>query len=336
MGEKSKDEINLRDLIGMLLKHKLLILVILLVSLMLSVIYVYFIAVPVYSTDVEVGVMGINTGVSAFDEVNNSKVFTDILFAEMSGPKFIRLLARNLQDSNINVNERTLKNAITMHKGKDGKTIFIQARYSKKEELVPIINTAVRVMGREASDYLVEQIQQQMVITENQIKLCKAKTNEALTKYEGYISNQNSSSELQSDVDVAEAVLGQLKANLVSDNYGPGKSKTQLEQEIEKLEEEVNVLTEKLSEASIQYSLYKEELESSSRIYNSLNEEYYRLKFAQIYYTDNSNLEILAGPAAPGSAIWPNKKQIVLASLVLGIGVAFLTVLTIELNKVRK
>lgn len=336
MGEKGLKEISLGELAGILWRRRLLVIIIMIASLLISLAYAFFIAAPVYEAGAEIGVMSVNTGVSSFDEANSPKVLASILSKEVSGSEFINKLRKELESNGTQVNRAALKSAVSATLGKDGKTIFVQVKYKNKEELVPIVNAVVNILGREASSYLVDQIQQQIVITENQIKLGKAKSNEALSKYEVYTSSPNSSSSLQSDVDIAEALLVQLKANLISDNFGPNKSKKQLEQEIAKLEEEVRLLSEKLVDASSQDSLYQEELDSSLEIYKALNEEYNRLKFAKIYYTDNSNLELLSGPVEPVEASWPDKKLMVLVSLVLSICVAFSTAFIIERYKLKK
>lgn len=332
----SLEEISLWELAEILWKRRRLVAVIIIASLLAASAYAFYIAAPVYEAKAEIGVMAVNTGVSSFDEANNHKVLANMLSDEMSSSAFINRLAKELESNNIQVNKAALKSAISTEEAKDGRTIYIQTKYEDKEKLVPIVNAVVRVLDNTASNYVVEQIQQQMVITERQIKVGKAKSNEALAKYEEYTSDPNSSSSLRLDFDIAKALLVRLKANLISDDFGPDKSKKQLEQDIAKLEEEIQLLNEKLIDTSSQDSLYQEELDSSLAVYKALNEEYNRLKFAKIYYTDNSNLELLSGPAEPGEASWPDKKLIILASFVLGVGAAILTAFIFEWYKHRK
>ncbi len=333
MEEKNFEEISLKEIIEIINKHRLLIIAIVVASLLLSAVYAFLIAVPMYSAQAEIEIINIDTGVSSINNAINPKLVTDTLLAQIKDPQFLEQVSKSLGSNNLQIDIAAMTKIISATKGKDGKSISILARYKEKKDVPQIANVAANVLSDYSTIYLKDQIQQQKAITYEHIKLAKSYSEEALSKYKEYVSSPESLSKLQSELDIDKSIIVQLKANLISGNIGLGKSKEQLEQDIIKLEEEIPVLNEKLVDANSLDRILQEELDSSLEIYRSFNKEYNRMKLAESYYKDKTNINILAQAVEPESVSWPNRKLTVLVSLILGIGIAVFMAFAIEYFK---
>jgi uncharacterized protein involved in exopolysaccharide biosynthesis len=168
------------------------------------------------------------------------------------------------------------------------------------------------------------------------MELERVKAEEALSDYKDYLAEPESVQKLQADLKINEALLVQLEANLISGNIGTGKSKEQLEQDIIYLKGEIGSLKVKLRDEYVKDKLFDEDLKSIMRVYTSLEDEYNKLKLAELYLETKSNVSILSYAVEPESAGWPNIKFITAVSLTLGILISFFTAFTIEYFKLRK
>lgn len=327
------EEISLRELFGILYKRRFVVIGITVASVLLSLVYSFFIAVPIYHAQAEIKVNDMDTGAVAFDKANSAGDTVDALLEKMKDLQFMEQVSKSLEMKDIEISRATLKLAIYSSKGKDGRSIVISVKYKGKKEAAPIANSAVDVLGEYLSQYLDERMQKQLDIAEEQIRLGKATAEEALFKYKEYVSGTESLIKLQSEIDINKSVLIQLKSNLMSGNTGLGKSKRQIEQDITTLEEEIQLLHERLAEESLRDRLYNKDLNSSLAIYSLLRNEYEKLKIGEMYLSGNSNMEIISHAVEPEAVYSPNRKLIIISSLVLGICIGILVAITIEYFK---
>lgn len=336
MEERNPEEISLRELVGILLKHKILILGIVCIALLLSSVYVFLIADSIYQAKAGIEILPTSTGVSSFEKENEPKLIIDNYIEWLGDTKFLEKVSNRLESENISINEKVLNRIITANKGKDGKTVLLSVDYKQKKEVAPIINAIVAVITEEASVYVKERINKQMLIIDEQIELEELTYEDSLSKYREYISTPDSLSKLQSEININESLVVQLKANLMSGNIGQSQSKQKLEQDIAEIEEKIDIMQNKLIDATYLDRSLKRGLNSSLASYESLREVKDKLEMAYSYYRDNSNTDVLSYAVEPEGASWPNRKLIIFVSLIVGIGIAFLAAFAIEYFKYGK
>jgi capsular polysaccharide biosynthesis protein len=317
--EKNMDEISLRELIEILYKHKRMITAIVVISLLISFLYCFLIAEPIYQAKAEIDITEIRTGANEFDKANDPKNNTDNYIKWIQDPKFIDAVSKKLESKNINIDNDILRRVMFATKGKDGVSISLIAKYKEKKYVSQIANTIAEVLDKQASVYLAEQLQQQIAIIEERIKLVLADSEQALEKYKTHLSNPDSLEKLQSELDVNKSVLAQLKTNLISGNIGSGKDKKQLEHDITTLEEKLNMLHEKLADANYMDRTLKREIDSLLTIYESHGIEYDSLKLAEEYYKNRSNIKIVSYAVEPMDSVGPRKMMIIAIAAVMGL-----------------
>lgn len=327
------EEISLKELIEILKKYKYLIIGVITISVVISFIYSFLILVPTYYTQSVIEINGINTGVSIFEQKNHPAAITTELVNQSKNPQFMEQVSKVLKDRDIQISGADLSKILSLNIGKDGKTVILSVRYEVKKDVVQIANTAIDVIKQYSSDYLKGELEEQLTNTGERMELAKSNVEEALSQYKQYLAEPESIIKLQSKVNLKESLLVQLKANLISGNIGAGSSKNQLEQNIKNLEGEIEVLNVKLLDEYHIDKLHDEDLKSTFRVYTSLKDEYSRLKLAEMYLDSKSNFNILSYAVEPESASWPNRKLIVIVSLIVGIGIASLAALAIEYFK---
>lgn len=330
MEQKNYEEISVRELIRILYKHRILIISAIGISLLLSFTYAFLIAESMYTAKADIAVTDIGTGVTSFDRENDPKTVIDVYLKWMNDLEFMDKVSRKLQSENINLDKNALNSIISATKGKDGVSMSITALHKEKDEAAPIANAAVAVLSEEASVYIRELIKQQITITEEQVRLGEESYQNALAEYKKYVSNPESLSKIQSRIDVLESVLVQLKANLMSGNYGQGISKQQLEKDIAEKEEKLNALHELLVDASYMDRALKRELNSSLSIFEARSEEVDKFRLAEEYYQEGSNIKIMSYATEPNSPISPKRKDIIILSLLAGACIGVLATFTIE------
>ena len=295
--EENMNEISIREFIGILINYKILIAGIIVGVLVLSIIYSFFIAVPVYHAEAEVEINKANTGVSKFDEDYYSNAIIDALLNQMKDSQYTEQVSKVLESKKINISSSTLMEIISSSRGRNGRTIILSAKYNEKKEVSHIVNASADVLHELSAQYMREKIQEQLIIIGERIELARKNVEIALFKYNENIAEQE-------DIDKPQAGIS---------------------------------ISEFLSEHTINIDLidklYSNNLIPSIEVYKLLKMEYNRLKLFETYLNTNSNAYILSYAAEPESASWPNRKLIVTVSLILGIGIASLTALTIEYFK---
>ncbi len=239
------EEISFKELVGILYRNKILIIGIIIASVVLSVAYSFFIAVPMYHARVECEINGINTGVYTFDQENHPGAIADALIDKVRDPKFMEQVSKALAKNDVKISGTELGRTITFSKGIEGKSIIVSAKYSVKKDVAQIANIAADLLSEHSAIYLKDKLQQQLVTVGDQMKLAKANAETALSQYNEYLNGSESVSRLQSEVNMSEALLVQLKGNMISGNVGTGKSQYQLEQEIIDLEAKLQSLNGK-------------------------------------------------------------------------------------------
>ncbi|HQL36464.1 MAG TPA: Wzz/FepE/Etk N-terminal domain-containing protein [Bacillota bacterium] len=294
---KNVGDLSLRELIEILIKHKILIMGIIVGVLIFSIIYSFFIAVPVYNAEAEVEINKANTGVGKFDKDYYSNAIIDALLKQMKDSQYTEQVSKVLESKNIYISNSSLMEIISSSKGKNGKTILLSAKYIDKKEVAHIVNASADVLQKLSAQYMREKIQEQLVITGERIELARKNVEAALLKYNENIAGQEGIDKQQAGISISEFLS----------------------------EQPINIdLIDKL---------YGNDLIPSIEIYKLLKIEYNRLKLFEAYLNTNSNAYILSYAAEPESASWPNRKLIVIVSLIVGIGIASLSALTIEYFK---
>jgi capsular polysaccharide biosynthesis protein len=299
-------------------------------ALIISCIYAFMIAEPLYKAKAEIMVKNINTGVRAFDEVNEPKIIINEYMDILSDPDTIELAITKLQSESINIDKNAISKAITMSKGKDGISMTISAKYKDKAIVAPVINTMVKILNEQVSAYIREQIEQQIIINNEKIKVGEENYNRALVAYKEYMAKPESMYKLQSQIDINESLLVQLKASLLTGHIGQGKNRQQLEHDISVIEEGLNALYDKLLDESYLDRSLNSELNSILSINEIYNEENVKFKQAEIYYVDQSNIEVLAYAIDPEYPFSPRRKEIIIISLLAGACIGVLAVFTME------
>jgi len=333
MGEKELEEISIRELIKIFYKHRKLIAAFVTVSVLISVSYAFLLATPMYSAQSEIDVKGIATGVVSLDNTNTSQIITNELLKSVNNSQLMERTSKLLSSNDIMIDKAALSTILSVSAGADGKSVAISAKYKEKKTVAQIANAFADAVREYYTYYPIEKIQKQMIIAETQLKLAETNTEEELSSYREYISRPDSIGNLQSQLDINKDLLILLKANLLGKNIGEGKGISQIENDIVKLEEENQVLNEKLVEESYKDRLIKRELDFSIARYESLSDEYNKLRYAKIYYKDTSMVNILASAVEPAGATSPNRKLIVLISLVASICVGAFIAFMIEYYK---
>lgn len=333
MEEENIKEISIRELIGILIKYKILITGIIVGVVAISIIYSFFLAVPIYYARAELEINGINTGVSIFEQKNHSAAITNELVDQSKNPQFKEQVSRVLADRGIQISGEDLSEILSLNIDKDGKTIILSVRYEAKKDVAQIANIAIDVINQYSSDYLKGKLEEQLTYTGERMELAKVNVDKALFQYKQYLAEPESISKLQSKVNLKESLLVQVKANLIAGNIGAGNSKEQLEHDIKNLEGEIEILNVKLLDEYHIDKLHDEDLKSIFRVYTSFKDEYSRLKIAEMYLSSKSNFNTLSYAVEPESASWPNRRLIVIVSLIVSIGIASLAALAIEYFK---
>jgi capsular polysaccharide biosynthesis protein len=330
------EELSLKELVKILYRRRNLIMWTVIIAVLLSLIYSFFIAVPLYYAQAICQVKGLNTGVYTFEQENSISAIIDELLEQVREPEYLEQVSKALAGINIQITGNELQGLLSFGKGADDNTIIATARCKEKKDAAEIANKAADVLCGYSSDYYREKLQPHLAYAWERMELERVKAEEALSDYKDYLAEPESVQKLQADLKINEALLVQLEANLISGNIGTGKSKEQLEQDIIYLKGEIEVLRRKLLDESNRDKLYNEDLRSLFKVYNALKEEYNRLKFAELYLETKSNVSILSYAVEPESAGWPNIKFITAVSLTLGILISFFTAFTIEYFKLRK
>ena len=297
MERKNVGDLSLRELIEILIKHKILIMGIIVGVLIFSIIYSFFIAVPVYNAEAEVEINKVNTGVITFDGNYNSSIIIDVLFKQIKDSQYFEQVSKALEGKNIHISNSDLMAIISSSKGVNGRTIILSAKYKEKKDIAHIVNAAADILCELSARYMREEIQRQLAVTEEQIDLARKNVETALLKYNENITGQEGIYKQQADISISEFLLKQpINIDLID-------------------------------------KLYSNDLIPSIELYKLLKIEYNRLKLFEAYLNTNSNAYILSYAAEPESASWPNRKLIVIVSLIVGIGIASLSALTIEYFK---
>ncbi len=330
------EEISLKELIEILNRYRLLIIGVIITSVVFSFVYSFFILEPIYYSQAEIEISGINTGVGIFEQKNHSAAITNELVDQSKNPQFKEQVSGVLADRGIQINGTDLSEILSLNIGKNGKTIILSVRYKVKKDVAQIANIAIDVLNQYSTDYLKKELKEMLAYSEERMEIGKANIEKALSKYKVYLAGPESIRKLQSEVNFSESLLVQLKADLISGNIGISSSKNQLEQDIRKLEGEIELLKEKLLEEYSKDKLYDEELKSLFRVYAPLEDDYNRLKLAELYQYNRSNIDILSYAVEPESDSSPDRKTIIILSLYAGIGIALLLVFTIEYCKHKK
>lgn len=333
MEEKNFEEISLRELIGILLKYKVLILVIVSIALLLSLAYAFLIAESIYQAEAEIEILSTNTGISSFDQEDDKKIIIDTYAEWVGDNRFLEKVSDRLESEDIDIDSKVLNDIIKANKGKDGKSISLVAKYKHKAEAAPIINAVVAVITEEAAAHIREQLNRQMLIVDEQIEQEELTYEKALSKYKEYASTPDSLSRLQTEKNIYESLIVELKAYLISGNIGQGQSKQKLMQDIAEIEENIVILQNKLFDSTYLDRTLIRSLNSSLERYESFSEEKEKLERAYSYYRDNSNIAVLSYGVEPDAASSPNRKVIILESLVIGMVIAILAAFTIEYFK---
>lgn len=333
MEEKNFEEISLRELIGILLKYKVLILIIVSIALLLSLAYAFLIAESIYQAEAEIEILPTSTGVDSFDQENDTKIIIDTYIEWVGDNRFLEKVSNRLESEDIDINSKVLNDIIKANKGKDGKSISLVAKYKHKAEAAPIINAVVAVITEEAAAHIREQLNRQMLMVDKQIELEELTYEKALSKYKEYASTPDSFSKLQAEKNINESLIVELKAYLISGNIGMGQSKQKLERDIAEIEKNIVVIQNKIVDATYLYETLIRSLNSSLERYEYLRGDKEKLEMAYLYYRDNSNIYVLSYGVEPDAASSPNRKVIILASLVIGMGIAILAAFTIEYFK---
>ncbi|HYF75358.1 MAG TPA: Wzz/FepE/Etk N-terminal domain-containing protein, partial [Candidatus Nitrosocosmicus sp.] len=222
MKEKGLEEISLGELYEIVRKRRLLILGIIIASLLISAVYAFFLAVPVYKAEALLEVMDIDPGIESQNTAFKAENATNAYIRLLKTPQFINKLASELKAENINIDKAILSKVIAVKEEDDDESITLSAEYKEKAEVAAIVDASVAILCKEASMYAVTQIQREMTAVEERIKLGKAEYEKALTQYDKTSPGTETVSKLQSDLRVNEAILAQLKANLISGNVGYG------------------------------------------------------------------------------------------------------------------
>ncbi len=324
---------SIKDLARKLYKHKALFIGIIVASLMASFIYSFFIAVPMYRAQAECEIDGLSTGLSAFGSDNYPRDIEHALFERLDDPQFMEQVSKVLAGDNIQISGSELNKLLVFSKQSDGKSILISSRYQVRKDVPHIANVAAKVFSEYSAQYLREKIKQQLIYIERQIEMGKAKAEEALTQYTAALSGSESISRLQSEVDLNEALLVQLKANMISGNVGMGKSGSELEQDIAKLEKDILSQREKLIDVKLRDKLYSEDMEASLEVYAALKQDHIRLKLVETYLESESNVRVTSYAEEPESSSSPDRKMIMILSLFAGICASVLTVFAVEYFK---
>lgn len=300
MEEENMNEISIREFMGILIKYKILITGIIVGVVVFSIIYSFFLAVPVYHAGVEVGINKVNTGVSKFDEDYYSNAIIDVLLKQMKDPQYAEQISKVLESKNIRISNSTLTEIISSGKGGNGRTIILSAKYNEKKEVAHIANAAADALRELSTQYMRGKVQEQLIITEERVELARKNVETALLEYNENIAEQKDIDKQLTGISISEFLSKQL----------------------------INIdLIDKL---------YSNDLIPSIEVYKLLKIEYNRLKLFETFLNTNSNAYILSYAVEPESASWPNRRLIVIVSLIVSIGIASLIALTIEYFKNSK
>ncbi len=300
MGEKDLEDISLRELIGILIKYKILIIGIIVVAVIFSIIYSFFIAVPVYHAVAEVEINKANTGVSKFDEDYYSNAIIDALLKQMKDLQYTEQVSKVLQSKNVQINSSTLMTIISSSKGVNGRTIIISAKYKEKKEVTHIVNAAADVLHELSAQYIREKIRQQLVITGERVELARKNVETALLEYNENIAEQEDIDKQQAGISISE------------------------------------FLSEQLINIDLIDKLYSNDLIPSIEVYKSLKIEYNRLKIAETYFNTNSNVYTLSDAVEPEAASSPNRNSIIFLSVIAGLCIGLFAAFAIEWFKYEK
>jgi len=298
--EKNMDEIGFRELVGIVNKHKVLIIAIFIISAICSIIYSCFAVVTMYQAKAEVEINKVDTGVMTFDEDYSSGVIIGALLKQMEDPQYTEQVSKVLESKNIHISNSDLMAIISSSKGVNGRTIILTAKYKEKKDVAHIANAAADTLCELSSRYMREEIQQQLIIIEKQIELGRKNVDTELQRHKVNAAGQEGIDIQQSGIHVSEY----LSVQHVDESYING--------------------------------LYNDDLIPSIEVYKSLKVEYNRLKLIETYLNTNSNAYILLHAVEPEDSISPNRKGIIVLSMIAGLCVGILAAFTVEWLKHEK
>jgi len=290
-------DMSAKEMAEILNKHRMLFSGIIIISIFLSIIYSFFVAVPIYQARAEVEINKANTGASIIDSIYNSNIIIDELLRQTKELQYAEQLGKALAIKNIHINISDLMTIITSSKGANGRSIILSVKNKEKKETVHVVNTAADTLLELSDQYIKEEIQKQLSIIEDRIKLGRENIEKALLMY-----NKNKEG---------------------SEGIDKGQRRISISE----------ILPMQPIDESLIEGLYDNDLIPSIEVYKSLKMERIRLKIAEEYLHTSQSAYVLSYAEEPISAIWPNKKLIVSASFVVGIGVAFLSAFAIEYFK---
>lgn len=235
------EEISLRECIQILINQRKLIAIVTILSILISIIFSFYIIPPIYEGKVILMASGISNNQSVVPQAEGVEAFLNTLsqyqYSQMSvetykeqinNPQILQQTIDDLKLEERGITRRNLKEMITLGTIKDTNLITITVEYIDKKLSADIANT----IARKFTDFVSEKAKEQATKSSNYIKLQmdveKENLDNVLLEYRTYLSQPRGLNELQKELDSKLELITTYKSDFLNSNIEEQKLRASL------------------------------------------------------------------------------------------------------------
>ncbi|WP_117168475.1 Wzz/FepE/Etk N-terminal domain-containing protein [Paraliobacillus sediminis] len=298
-----EEEISLREIIYILWQGKWVITIITIVALLISILYSFILAAPVYSGDVKVSVNNVSsvpeTVQPVIDELTKPEIFEQTM-------KSSNVLGKVIEEAQLDLSIEQLQSKLEVElpEGETDNFIVISLKGEDRDQIKSVVDHAITLTKEEMK----VNFRSRLTLLEEEYQLNMEQENK----------NINEAVQDFNDIQAAEGLPALL---LFQQNNSDGQYIIEINEEI------LNKFNDLDKMEQVNYEKINSEIENLTSLYGFYSNKYDEIRSVSMLNIVDISINVLSDTYVPNDPISPNKLLNIAITLVLGlmigVGVVF-------------